>query len=79
VLEKEAILELLRAARSEVLAYLERTQDRDLGVYRWQHPFLGSLSFYEWMEFLGAHEIRHAKQMQEIAARLPKLVANLQK
>ena len=35
------------------------------------HPAFGMLNFYHWTAFVGAHEARHAKQIEEIAAGLP--------
>jgi len=32
------------------------------------HPRFGSLSVYQWIAFLGAHEVRHAAQIREDAA-----------
>jgi len=58
---------------------IKETTNRDLSVYRWRHPFLGSLNAYEWFSFLGSHQIRHEKQMREIAANLPKVISGLQK
>jgi len=74
---KEQMLADLREARERTLAFLDETKGRDLSGYRWRHPFLGSLSLYDWLRFLASHEIRHTKQMQEIAAALPKSVAKL--
>jgi hypothetical protein len=34
------------------------------------HPILGVLDFYQWIVFIGAHELRHADQIHEIAAAL---------
>lgn len=76
---KEEMLGELRDARERTLAFLEETKVRDLTAYRWPHPFLGTLSVYEWMQFVASHEIRHTKQMQEIAADLPKNVSGLHK
>ena len=76
--EKESTLAKLREVRERTLAFLEETQGRDLSKYRWQHPFLGSLDAYEWFQFVAAHEVRHEKQLREIAASLPKPIANLQ-
>jgi DinB superfamily len=70
--EKETMLAELREVRGGTLALMEKTKDRDLSVYRWRHPFLGSLNAYEWFSFLGSHQIRHEKQMREIAASLPR-------
>jgi DinB superfamily len=71
---KEEMLGELRAARERTLAFLEETSKRDLSAYCWPHPFLGMLNGYEWFEMVASHEIRHTRQMREIAARLPKVV-----
>jgi hypothetical protein len=77
--EKETMLAELREVRGRTLALMEKTKDRDLSAYRWRHPFLGSLNAYEWFSFLGSHQIRHEKQMREIAASLPKAIQNSKK
>jgi hypothetical protein len=77
--EKDAMLAELRETRERTLALIEETRNRDLSAYRWRHPFLGSLNAYEWFSLLGSHQIRHEKQMREIAAGLPKAISNLQK
>ncbi len=77
--EKDAMLAELREVRERTLAFMEETRNRDLSAYRWRHPFLGSLNAYEWFFLLGSHQIRHEKQMREIAAGLPKAISNLQK
>jgi hypothetical protein len=66
--EKETMLAELRNIRERSLAFIEETKERNLAVYRWPHPFLGSLSAYEWFEMVARHELRHEKQMREIAA-----------
>ena len=71
---KEEMLAELRAARERTLAFLKETKDRDLSAYCWEHAFLGMLNIYEWFEMIAAHEIRHTKQMKEIAAHFPKVV-----
>jgi hypothetical protein len=73
---KEETLGKLRAAREDTLAFLKETQQRDLSAYRWRHPFLGMLNTYEWFEMIAAHQIRHAKQVVEIATALPKPVTS---
>jgi DinB superfamily len=65
--EKETMLAELREIRERLLAFIDETKERNLGMYRWQHPFLGSLSTYEWFEMVARHELRHVKQMREIA------------
>jgi DinB superfamily len=76
---KEEALAELREVRSRTLAFLDETKGRDLSSYRWRHPLLGWLNAYEWFEFVAAHQVRHSKQMREIAKALPKNVESLQK
>ena len=73
---KEAMLAEFREVRERTLAFLDETKARDLSGYRWPHPFIGTLNVYEWLRFLGSHEVRHTKQMREIVDRLPKSVAS---
>jgi uncharacterized damage-inducible protein DinB len=71
---KETMLAGLRGVRERTLAFLNETRERDLSVYYWPHPFPGRLNFYNWFTFVAAHQIRHTKQMVEIAQNLPKAV-----
>jgi DinB superfamily len=68
VREKETMLAELREVRERTLAFIDETKGRDLSKYRWRHAFLGSLNIYEWLEMVARHEIRHEKQMREIAS-----------
>jgi uncharacterized damage-inducible protein DinB len=77
--QKEQMLADLRGIRERTLAFIEETKEQDLSKYRMPHPFLGSLNTYEWFQMIASHEVRHTKQMREIARALPKVVANLQK
>jgi len=77
--DKEAMLARLREVRERSLAFLEEVRNRDLREYYWKHPALGMLNTYGWIRFIAAHEIRHTKQMREIAASLLKSVESLQK
>jgi len=79
VLEKEEMLAELRGVREQTLAFIEETKGRDLSMYNMGHPFLGTLNAYEWLQFIASHEIRHMKQMREIAGALPKTVTSLEK
>ena len=79
VREKEAMFAELRDVRERSLAFLDETQNRDLSAYCWPHAFIGTLNLYEWFQMIASHELRHTKQMQEIAANLPKVVASVQK
>jgi hypothetical protein len=72
--EKKLMFAELQKVRRCTLALMEENRNRDLRVYRWQHPFLGSLNAYQWFALLGSHQIRHEKQIREIAADLPKAI-----
>ncbi len=69
----------LRGVRERTLAFIEETRGCDLNKYNMPHPFLGTLNAYDWLQFIASHEIRHMKQMREIAGTLPKTVTSLQK
>jgi uncharacterized damage-inducible protein DinB len=77
--EKEEMLAELRGVRERTLAFIEETRGRDLGRYLMPHAFLGTLNVYDWLQFIASHEIRHMKQMREIAGSLPKTVTTLHK
>ncbi len=79
VSEKEEMLAELRSVRERTLAFIEETRGRDLSRYCLPHPFLGNLNAYDWLQFIASHEIRHMKQMREIAHALPKTVTSSQK
>lgn len=77
--EKEEMLAEMRQVRERTLAFIEETMERDLSKYRMPHPFLGTLNTYEWFQLIASHQIRHTKQMREIATTLLKTVTSLQK
>jgi hypothetical protein len=74
VTKKEEMLAELRRARERTLAFITETQNRDLSGYGWSHVFLGRLNMYEWFGLIAAHQLRHTKQIHEIAKRLLKVV-----
>ncbi len=60
------MLSRLAELRLRTLALLEGNRNRELGAYRWPHPFFGSLNFYDWFNVMAYHEARHTKQIREI-------------
>jgi hypothetical protein len=76
---KETMLADLRAVRERTLAFLEEVHGRDLRAYYWPHPFLGMLNFYDWFTMVAAHQIRHTKQLVDLAKNLPKRIVTSQK
>ena len=79
VREKEEMLAELREVRERTLAFIGETMECDLSKYHMLHAFLGMLNAHEWLQMIASHEVRHTKQMKEIAGSLPKVVAILQK
>ncbi len=65
--EKQVMLERFQALRTRTLAFVEANQHRDLSRWRYPHPFFGSLNIYSWLKNIYHHEIRHTKQLREIA------------
>jgi hypothetical protein len=56
----------LDAAREGTLGFIESTRDQDLGIYRFPHPFMGSLNIYDWVRLIGYHDLRHVQQIREV-------------
>lgn len=79
VSEKDAMLVQLHEVRDGTLVFMEETAGKDLRKYHMPHPFLGTLNMYEWLQTIASHQIRHTKQLREIAAALPKTVTTLNK
>jgi uncharacterized damage-inducible protein DinB len=65
---KETMLAELREVRERTLSFIDEIKGRDLSRYRWRHAFLGTLNIYEWLQLVASHEVRHEKQIREIAA-----------
>ncbi len=77
--EKDTMLGQLRTVRERTLAFIEENKGKDLSGYSMPHPFLGTLNTHEWFQLIASHEVRHSKQMREIAGTLPKSVTTLEK
>ena len=45
------------------------TEGLAIGALTHAHPSLGPLNLYQWIIFIGAHELRHALQIREIEGR----------
>jgi hypothetical protein len=69
----EAAIAALRESRRRLLDLVQRVNGRALGRLSFPHPVLGTLTFYEWLLFLGQHERRHTTQAREVLGMLRKL------
>ncbi|HKW35959.1 MAG TPA: DinB family protein [Candidatus Acidoferrum sp.] len=77
--EKDEMLALLREVRQQTRVFMEECAGKPLRKYHMPHPFLGTFNLYEWFQVIASHQVRHSKQMREIAAALPKTVTAPQK
>ena len=77
--EKDPMLAALCTVRERTLAFLDETKSRNLAPYCFPHPFLGMFNLYGWLELVACHQLRHAKQVHEIATLIPKHVVTSQK
>jgi hypothetical protein len=65
-----ASLAALQRSRTELLDVAHAARGRDTSSIRVPHAMLGPLGFWQWIEFVGLHESRHAAQIREVAAAL---------
>ena len=80
VCDKDEMLAQLREVRRQTRVFMEeQTKGKDLRKYHMPHPFLGTFNLCEWFQVIASHQVRHSKQMREIAAALPKTVTTLHK
>ena len=79
VCEKDEMLAQLRQVRQRTKVFLEETEGKSLRKYHMPHPFLGTFDLCEWFQVIASHQVRHSKQMREIAAALPKTITTPQK
>ena len=60
-------LERSRATLRELVAAYDGLS---LAAFTFPHPVLGVIDGYQWLAFIGTHEVRHANQIREIAESL---------
>ncbi|MGA8038439.1 MAG: DinB family protein [Candidatus Acidiferrales bacterium] len=59
--------EKITATRRGTLEFIDETRSRDLHPYTFPHPVFGPLNIYDWFRLIAYHELRHAKQIREVA------------
>lgn len=62
----EESLSRLRTSRERMLANVEQLNGLDLSELTFPHPFAGELNAYQWVLMAGAHESRHAEQINRM-------------
>jgi hypothetical protein len=60
----------LRRSRADLYAALREGDGLALGEITATHPALGVINLYQWILFIGQHEARHTRQIDEIVRRL---------
>ena len=76
---KDEMLAQLCEMRERTRVFMEEAQGKGLRKYHMPHPFLGTFNLLEWFQMIASHQIRHTKQMQEVAVSLPKTITTPQK
>ena len=66
VTDRPDALNRLNAAREATVGFIESTRGQDVRVYRFPHPFLGSLNVYDWFRMIAYHDLRHEQQIREV-------------
>jgi len=56
----------LKVSRERMLANVEQLDGYDLSELTHSHPFAGELNAYQWILMAGAHEFRHAQQINRM-------------
>jgi hypothetical protein len=62
--------EALRSSRADLHAALRDGDGLALGEVTATHPALGVINLYQWVLFVGQHEARHARQVEQIVQQL---------
>ncbi len=65
-LQKDDLMSDLRRSRAELLDAVGATANFDFAQIGYPHPFLGEFNLYQWIRFVGKHELRHTNQIEAI-------------
>ncbi len=65
--DKSEYLDRITATRKATLDFIATTADKNLSLYSFPHPAFGPLNLYSWFRLIAYHELRHAKQIREVA------------
>lgn len=59
-------LAALRSTRADIEALRPRLETADLGAATYPHPAFGELNIAQWLAFIGEHEERHLRQIENL-------------
>jgi uncharacterized damage-inducible protein DinB len=57
----------ITACRRGTLEFIDEHRTENLKPWTFPHPAFGPLNLYEWFRLIAYHELRHAKQIREVA------------
>ena len=66
VTDRSDALNRLNGARETTVGFVESTRGKDLRLFRFPHPFLGSLNIHDWFRMIAYHDLRHEQQIREV-------------
>jgi hypothetical protein len=65
-------LQGLETSRESLRTAVATANGLSLSEIKHTHPLLGELDLYQWLIFLGQHEVRHKKQIERTLSSIPK-------
>jgi hypothetical protein len=68
--DAEASWRALTQSRTGLQDVVRAADGRDVSALVVPHPAFGPLDFWQWIDFIGLHEARHAAQIREVVAAL---------
>ena len=66
-LSTDDALARLATVRATLIDAVKAADGLAIGHLTYPHPFFGDMNLYQWVVFVGGHELRHAAQIREIA------------
>ncbi len=63
---KNELIESLQHSRQALIEAVSQAGDYDYSAVKFPHPALGDINFYQWILFVGKHEMRHLSQIEKI-------------
>ena len=71
-IDLNGVLQGLETSRASLRTAVATANGLSLSEIKHTHPLLGELDLYQWLIFLGQHEVRHRKQIERTLNSIPK-------
>src|SRR5258708_2491391 len=69
-IDAATVWSILQQSRADLRNAFVQGDGLALSEVKHEHPVLGLINLYQWLIFVGAHEVRHAEQIREIGQQL---------